>query len=205
MQMKQETAKREDARTPSLHGRAIENLEYIRGTMERSAAFTAVPGYGGVLMGVTAVGAGIIAELQTEPWLWLATWLVEAGLAFLIGLLAMWQKSRSSESALDSLPARKFAVGFLPALIVGFVLTVLMLFRGSPSLLPPIWISLYGAAVVTGGAYSVKPVPVMGWIFIVIGAVAVIARPELGNFFMMASFGLVHIIFGTVIGRRYGG
>lgn len=203
--MKQDTAKKEDGQTPSLHGRAIENLEFIRGTMERSTAFTAVPGYGGALMGITAIGAGVIAELQTEPWLWLATWLVEAGLALMIGLLAMWQKSKSSASALDSLPARKFAVGFLPALMVGFVLTVLMLFRGSPSLLPPIWISLYGAAVVTGGAYSVKPVPVMGWLFMLIGAAAVVASPELGNYFMIASFGVLHIVFGLLIGRRYGG
>lgn len=203
--MNQKTAEKEESRTPSLHGRAIENLEYIRGTMERSAAFTAVPGYGGTLMGVTAIGAGIIAELQTEPWLWLATWLVEALLAFLIGILAMWQKSRSSESALDSLPARKFAFSFVPPLIAGFVVTVLMLYRGSPSLLPPIWISIYGAAVVTGGAFSVKPVQVMGWVFMLIGAASVVARPELGNYFMMASFGLAHIVFGIVIGRRYGG
>ena len=203
--MNQETAKKEDPHTPSLHGRAIENLEYIRGTMERSTAFTAVPGYGGTLMGITAVGAGIIAELQTEPWLWLATWLVEAGLALLIGLLAMWQKSKSSSSALDSHPARKFALGFAPPIIVGFVLTLLMLYRGSPSLLPPIWISAYGAAVVTGGSYSVKPVPIMGWLFMAIGAAAVVARPDLGNYFMIASFGFLHIVFGLLIGRRYGG
>ena len=203
--MKQETAQRETERTPSLHGRAIENLEFIRETMKRSTEFTAVPGYGGALMGVTAIGAGVIAGIQTEPLYWLATWLIEAVLAVLIGSLAMWQKARSSDSVLNSLPARKFALGFLPPLIAGVVLTGLILYRGSPELLPPVWITLYGAAVVTGGAYSVRPVPVMGWIFIVAGAITAVARPEAGDAAMIATFGFVHVVFGVVIGRKYGG
>lgn len=203
--MKQETAKREQEPAPSLHGRAADNLEYIRDAMQRSREFTAVPGYGGVLMGVSAVGAGLIAEYQTEPIYWLATWMVEAVLAFLIGVFAIWQKSKVSDTSLDSLPARKFALGFVPPMIGGIVLTALVLYQGSPSLLPPLWITIYGVSVVTGGAYSVKPVPVMGWIFVLIGAAAVVARPELGNWFMIASFGVAHIVFGSIIGRKYGG
>ncbi|REJ75703.1 MAG: hypothetical protein DWQ47_09565 [Acidobacteria bacterium] len=204
--MKQDTARKQEEQTPSLHGRAMENLEYIRDAMQRSTEFTAVPGYGGVLMGVTAIGAGIIAEIQTEPLYWLATWMVEALLAFLIGSLAMWQKSRDADTALiRSRPAQKFAIGFLPPLLAGVILTGLILYRGSPSILPPVWLALYGASVVTGGAYSVKPVPLMGWIFMLIGGAAVFARPELGNYFMIAGFGVVHIIFGLIIGRKYGG
>ncbi|HUF03747.1 MAG TPA: hypothetical protein VMM38_06170 [Aridibacter sp.] len=203
--MKQETARREKEPTPSLHGRAADNLEYIRDAMQRSREFTAVPGYAGALMGVTAIGAGFIAETQTEPLFWLATWMIEALLAFLIGVLAMWQKSKMSDTALNSLPARKFALGFAPPIISGVILTALILYKGSPSLLPPVWITLYGVSVVTGGSYSVRPVPLMGWLFILTGAAATVARPELGNYFMIASFGFLHIVFGLVIGRKYGG
>ncbi len=75
---------------PSLHGRAMDNLEFIRETMERSTAFTAVPGYGGIFMGLTAIAAAYIAHNRTNAREWLAVWLVEAFLAFGIGLFAMW-------------------------------------------------------------------------------------------------------------------
>src|SRR5438477_9140830 len=92
-----------DAREPvNIGGRAIDNLAFIRETMERSTHFTAVPGYGGMLMGVTAVAAAYIAHQQ--PWIrdWLAVWLTEAFLAFAIGLLEMWQKTKISKTPLIS-------------------------------------------------------------------------------------------------------
>ena len=107
--------KTETNEPPSLHGRAMDNLAFIRETMERSTAFTAVPGYGGALMGATAIGAGVVAANQPNFRFWLITWLVEAGLAFSIGLLTMWQKSKTVKTPLTSTPARKFAVGFCSA------------------------------------------------------------------------------------------
>jgi hypothetical protein len=75
----------------SIGDRAFDNLQFIRETMERSTHFTAVPGYGGILMGATAIGAAYIANGQAYLGNWLIVWIVEAFLAFAIGLLAMWQ------------------------------------------------------------------------------------------------------------------
>lgn len=190
---------------PSLHGRAMDNLDYIRSKMEESVRFTAVPGYGGALMGATAVGAGLVAFYQARPELWLLTWLVEAALAFLIGILSMWQKSRAAASSLNSRPARKFALGFTPPLVAGVVLTFLLVSAGMYFRLPGVWLTLYGTAVVCGGAYSVRPVPVMGWIFIALGAAAVVLPPEFGNWMMIAGFGAAHIFFGLIIAIKHGG
>src|SRR6185369_9014336 len=77
--------------------RAIDNLRFIRETMERSTVFTSVPGYGGILMGATAVVAAYIANSQASVREWLMVWLTEAVLAFFIGLLAMWQKTKLSK------------------------------------------------------------------------------------------------------------
>src|SRR5438105_13921341 len=88
----------------SLGDHAIDNLKYIRETMERSTSFTAVPGYGGMLMGVTAIAAAYIANGQPVIKDWLFTWFAEAFLAFAIGLLAMWQKSRIADTSLFSTP-----------------------------------------------------------------------------------------------------
>ncbi|MFV0388542.1 MAG: hypothetical protein ACK5NT_07295 [Pyrinomonadaceae bacterium] len=189
---------------PSLHGRAMDNLEFIRGTMERTTRFTAVPGFGGALMGLTAIGASVIAAMQTASIRWLAVWMLEALLAFLIGLAMMHQKSRIAETSLTSAPARKFGMGFIPPILAGIIVTFLLLQGGQFSYLPAAWLAIYGAAVVTGGAYSVAAVPVMGWMFIALGAVASIF-PQFGNYFMGIGFGGLHIVFGIIIARRYGG
>jgi hypothetical protein len=189
----------------SLGGRAIDNLQFIRETMERSTHFTAVPGYGAVLMGVTAVVAAYIANSQPTARDWLVTWLGEAALAFAIGLLAMWQKSKLANTSLTSVPAKKFAMSFVPPLICAVVITVGLWRLGQFEAMIPVWILLYGASVVTGGAFSVRVVPVMGWCFITIGAVAFFLPAGWGNVMMGLSFGLLNIVGGLIIARRFGG
>jgi len=196
----------EPGREPvNLGDRAIDNLQFIRETMERSTHFTAVPGYGGVLMGVTALVATYIAMQQVYLRDWLITWIVEAFLAFAIGLLAMWQKARLGETSLLSTPARKFALSFAPPLIAGVALTLGLWRYEHYEMLPGVWMLCYGAAVVCGGAFSVRVVPVMGWCFVVFGAAAYALPASSGSYLLAASFGLLHIVFGAVIGKRYGG
>ena len=188
-----------------LSDHAIKNLQFIRETMERSTHFTAVPGYGGILMGVTAIVTAYIANQQVYRRDWLVAWLVEAGLAFAIGLLAMWQKSKIADQSLLSIPARKFAFGFTPPLVAGIVITLGLWRYEHYEIMAPVWMLLYGTSVVTGGAFSVRIVPVMGWLFIVLGAIAFALPAAYGNYLMAASFGFLHIVFGTIIARRYGG
>jgi hypothetical protein len=188
-----------------LDDRAIDNLRFIRETMERATHFTAVPGYGGVLMGVTAIAAAYIANQQVSPREWLIVWLTEALLAFAIGLLAMWQKTKIAKTSLLSAPARKFAFGFSPALLCGLVITFGLWRFEHYEIMAPVWILLYGAAIVTGGAFSVRVVPVMGWLFMAAGAIAFLFPPAFRDIFMGATFGVLHIIFGAIIARRYGG
>ncbi len=191
--------------TPSLHGRAMDNLRFIRDTMERSTHFTAVPGYGGVFMGSTALGAAFIAERQASVQDWLTVWSSEAVLAFAIGLFAMWQKSKIANVSLKSAPAKKFAMSFLPPIVCAIVITFGLWRFGQFEAMIPVWILLYGAAVVTGGSFSARVVPVMGWCFIALGAAAFFLPVKFGNSMMALSFGVLHIIFGIIIARRFGG
>jgi hypothetical protein len=185
--------------------RAIDNLKFIRETMERASSFTAVPGYGGIFMGVTAIAAAVIANFQPLIRDWLAVWLIEAVLAFAVGLFAMWQKSKIAKIPLNSAPAKKFAKSFLPPLVCGVVITLgLWQFEHFEAMIP-VWILLYGAAVVTGGSFSVRAVPIMGWCFIAVGAIAFFIPAEFGNAMMALSFGILHIVFGIIIGRKFGG
>lgn len=195
-----------DTKQPiNIGDRAIDNLQFIRETMERSAVFTSVPGYGGILMGATAIVAAYFANSQSLPKDWLTVWLVEAFLAFAIGLLAMWQKSKISSISLTSAPAKKFARGFLPPLVCGVFITLGLWRLGHFEAMMPTWILLYGAAIVCGGAFSVKAVPIMGWCFIALGALAFFLPANFGNPMMALSFGVLHIIFGFIIARKFGG
>lgn len=197
--------KQENSDPVNIGDRAIDNLKFIRETMERSTHFTAVPGYGGMLMGATALVAAYIAMQQSLSRDWLITWLIEAFLAFAIGLLTMWQKSRIARGSLFSAPAKKFALSFAPPLICGVAITLGLWRYEHYEMMAGVWMTAYGAAVVCGGAFSVRVVPVMGWCFIALGTAAFALPASFGNWLLAASFGLVHIVFGLVIARRYGG
>src|SRR5947199_7640128 len=174
----------EERRNDHIHlsDHAIENLRFIRETMERSTSFTAVPGYGGILMGATAVVAAYIANSQTYVRDWHVVWMVEACLAFSIGLLAMWQKSKIAGQSMFSIPAKKFAFGFTPPLVAGIAITLGLWRYEHYEIMAPVWMLLYGTSVVTGGAFSVRVVPVMGWLFMAFGALAFALPAAYGNY-----------------------
>lgn len=188
-----------------LHEHAMDNLRYIRRTLERAGEFTAVPGIGGMLMGSTALVAAWIAGPQTSGARWLTVWLGEAVLALLIGIGAAALKSQRVRIPLLSGPGRKFVAGFAPAMAAGTVLTGVLFRQGTPGLLPGIWLLLYGAGVVSGGAASVRVVPAMGGLFMLAGAAALVLPAASGDLLLAAGFGGLHIIFGTIIAVKYGG
>ncbi len=190
---------------PALHDRAMDNLRFIRETMERSSTFTAVPGWGQFAIGVTALFAALVASQQATREAWLAIWLAEACISLAIAGLTMHRKARAAATPLLSQPGRKLAINFSPPMFVGAVLTIVFYRAGLSGLLPGMWLLLYGTGVVTGGAFSVRAVPVMGLCFMFVGAGALFCPASWGDALMAAGFGGLHIIFGLHIARRYGG
>jgi hypothetical protein len=189
-----------------IHAHAMENIRFIRDTMSRAAAFTAVPGRGGVLMGVTAIAAAVIAGPPDNSTRWITIWLGDAGIAAAIALVAMMIKARRTGAPLSTAaPARRFALAYVPPLIAGMVLTPVFITLGLMTRLPGCWLLLYGTAVATGGAFSVRVVPLMGACFMALGTIAFLAPVSWGPWLMAAGFGGLHIAFGLVIARRYGG
>lgn len=196
-------------RPVALHDRAMDNLRYIRETMERSASFTHVSGAGGVAMGTVALAAAALAGTATTPAEWVTIWLVAAGIALGVIVLFMARKSRADGSSLLTGPARKFAWTVSPPLVAGAVLTVALVRAGAIDMLPGMWLLLYGAGVVAGGSHSVRPIPIMGAGFMLVGLAALLAPSGWdtmwGNFWMAAGFGVLHVVFGAIIWRRHGG
>ncbi|MBV9155452.1 MAG: hypothetical protein JO097_04270 [Acidobacteriaceae bacterium] len=184
--------------------RAADNLRFIRDTMERAASFTAVPGWGGVVIGITALAAGGVS-LGHSPRAQFSIWIAEALLALFIGCVGIRMKSTRLALSLQSRAARRALLSFMPPLLAGAVLTGVLYQSAILGAIPGLWLLLYGAAVVTGGAFSVRIVPVMGLCFMFLGAISFLAPIAWGDAFLMCGFGGLHIAFGIVIARRHGG
>jgi hypothetical protein len=187
-----------------IHEHAMDNLRYIRQTLERAGSFTAVPGKGGVLMGLLALGASWAASRRPDASGWLAVWTAAAVAATAIGIAGAALKSRRFQVPLFSGPGRKFIAGFAPAILAGAVLTAVLFRAGVSGFLPGVWLLLYGSAVLSGGWASVRVVPVMGACFMFLGTVALML-PGWNDVLLPAGFGGLHLIFGTVIAVKYGG
>lgn len=190
---------------PEMQARAMDNLRFIRETMEAAGTFTAVSGWGQVVIGTTAIIAAIVAMTYGLSVEWVLVWAVEAFLALLISVWFMFNKARSASLPLLTGSARKLLFSFTPVFVVGIVVTLAFMQRGMYALLPGIWMLLYGTGVVAAGAFSVRSVPVMGAAFIVTGAATLFAPAAWTTALMIVGFGLLHIVFGILIARRHGG
>lgn len=189
----------------SLHGRAMDNLAFIRDTMEAAGSFTAVSGWGMVAIGGLAIIVAFLASMQDTATKALDIWLASAVLSPIIMLWAMVQKARATKMSLLSGPGRKFVLSFSPPMLVGALLTLVLYRAGFLDVIPGVWLLLYGTGVVAGGAFSVKIVPVMGLCFMAAGVVALFAPVAWSHAILGAAFGGLHIAFGIPIARSYGG
>lgn len=189
-----------------IHEHALNNLRYIREAMERaSSAFTSIPGWGGVGVGLTAIAATVLAHPFAGTRRWLLTWLAEAVVAVIIGGATMVRKANHANVSFRGVAARRFFASYLAPLVAGAALTYVLGNAGLYAVLPAAWLLLYGASFVGSGAYSIPVVPVMGVCFMLLGIAACFVPMEIGNILLGAGFGALHVIFGVVIARRYGG
>ncbi len=183
----------------------MDNLTFIRDTMERAATFTAVPGWGGVAMGVTAIIGSVVSARAPSPREWLVTWLAVAAVAGGIGAVTLVLKARREGGIVFTRKARRFFLGYLPPIAVGALLTLVLVRHELYGELAGTWLMLYGTGLVTGGVFSVRIVPAMGACFMLLGAVALFTPGDWASFWMGLGFGGLHLVFGFLIARRYGG
>jgi len=190
---------------PALHERAMDNLRYIRETMERATAFTGISGWGEVAIGGSALLTSVLAAQQSSFRAWLAIWIAEGLISLLIAGWSMDRKARAVQMPMMSGPGRKAVFSLLPPVLAGALVTIMLFRAGLTSAIPGVWLLLYGTGVVTGGMFSVPVVPIMGFCFMGLGALALFAPSAFADWFMAAGFGGLHVVFGVIIARKYGG
>ena len=183
----------------------MDNLRFIRETMESSGSFTSVPGWGGIGMGMTALVAALLASRPAFSERWLAIWITAAVLAMAIGGGTMLVKARSRGERLSQGVGQRFLFSLIPPTVAAVALTLALTRLGVTQPIAGVWLLLYGVGVITGGAFSVRPVPIMGLVFALLGLVALAAPESWANALLALGFGGLHILFGAMIARRYGG
>jgi hypothetical protein len=194
------------AASPSPIGdHALESIRVIRDAMERAGSFTAVPGWGTVVVGVTALAAAPVAARAQDGAGWLTVWVTEGVIAAFLATGGVVLKARRLGLSLSSGISRRFALALVPALVAGAAMTWVLASHGLGGLLPGTWLLLYGTAVVAGGALSVRIVPLMGLAFMALGLLSLALPASWGNVMMAIGFGGVHVVFGAAIARRHGG
>lgn len=195
----------ESADTPALHIHAAQDLRFIREMMERSASFTAVPGWGMIGVGVTALIATGAAMQISGMEKWLILWLGEALVAFTLGMWAMRCKARRAQISLWAGAGGRFMLNLLVPIAAGIPLTVVLFQHEGIGILPSLWLLLYGIGIFTGGAFAVRIIPVMGLCFILTGIVSLFLPPVWANAILAFGFGGLHLLFGGIIAWRYCG
>lgn len=195
----------ESGKVTWLHHEAGENLRFIRESMERGTVFTGLSGRGYVVGGFTALPAALLATQQASKDLWLGVWLLELLLATCLMLAFTARKCRESGTPLTgSATSRKLLMAFLPAMLAGGLLSFDLHLAGATDALPALWLTVYGAAVITAGAWSIRLIPLMGASFMLLGTLA--AFTALDNDLLLAlGFGGLHMGFGLWIWRQHGG
>ena len=193
------------AQPESVGSHAAENLRFIRHAMERSSTFTAIPGLGGVVMGVIALAAAVIAAGQPTADRWLATWLAAAALAAIVGLVMMARKARAAGATLTGSSARRFALGMAAPFVAGAAITYELWLVRTFTAMAPVWLLLYGVGLLTGGQFSVPVVRGIGLCFMMVGIAAILTPPGWGNAWLAIGFGGLQVGFGMYIARYHGG
>ncbi len=190
--------------TVAMDRHALGTLNYIRASIDAAGAF-AVPGTAGTAMGAVGLVAAGVASVPALSGHWLLIWLAAAAVGAGLGVVLVARHRSGVGLPLYRGPARRFVLCLCPALLAGGVLTAVLCQAGDARLLPGVWLLLYGCAVLSATLMTapamMRLLGAMGALFVVCGAVAFEVSPRWHNVILGGGFGLLHVVFGFLIGR----
>jgi hypothetical protein len=184
---------------------ALDNLRYIRSTIEAAHTFTTVPGKGCIAMGLTAlVAVGLESIPQLAPH-WLGVWVGAAIVACSSALWFMEQKAHAQGLSLRRAVARRFFMTLAPAFLTGAILTAALAGHVDRELITGMWLLLYGTGLAACGLFAVPAVFTAGLAFLGLGAATLWLPPGSAHIVLALGFGGIHLALGIAIVRHHGG
>jgi len=187
--------------TVALDSHALGTLQYIRASID-AAGLLAVPGSAGIAMGAVGVLAALLVALKVVAVPWLEIWLIAGLVAVAAGTALMVYQVGSRGTALYRGPLRKFLMCLCPPLLVGAVLTWQLWLHGQSTLIPGVWLLMYGCAVMAASTLTRRALAVMGALLAVLGVIALQVPVIDQNAVLGVGFGGLHLLFGILIGGK---
>lgn len=184
---------------------AVENLRYIRSTIEAAHTFTTVPGKGCIAMGLTALVAVGIESIPQLASYWLGVWVGAAVVACASALWFMEQKARAQGLSLRRAVAKRFFMTLAPAFIAGAILTAALAGRVDREIVTGMWLLLYGTGLAACGLFAIPAVFTAGLAFMALGTATLWLPPGSAHVVLALGFGGIHLVLGTTIMRHHGG
>lgn len=188
------------ASTVQLDSHAAATLRYIRASME-SATALAVPGSTGIASGIVGILAAVVSFIPALRPHWLIVWLVAAFVAAAVGATLLLRQPSVSELTIGGAPIRRFAIGLLPSLFAGAVMTFVLWSNGMLRVIPGTWLLLYGCGLIAASAATARAIGILGGSLVATGLLALLLPQELQMLMLGVGFGGLHILFGYLVGR----
>ena len=194
-----------------------EELSSIRAMMERSSKFISLSGLSGILAGIFALaGARMAFRITTNhveigsppdniPVITKALIVVALMVLVLSVVTACWltvrKAKRRGEKVWNPVSRRLLVASGIPFFTGGFV-ALIMTLQGTYTMIPAVLLIFYGLALVAGGEYTFQEVKWLGIGEIILGLIALLLPPQ-GLLLWAVGFGLLQIIYGTVMHFKY--
>jgi hypothetical protein len=204
--------------------KSIEDIKAIRKIMEESSRFLSLSGLSGVFAGVTAIAGALVAyffildngsihyddyfrslpanETFSLKWQLIADAALVLVLSVLFSLYFSLKKAKRDGKNIWTPVSKRLLINLLIPLVTGGVFTIVLLFQNHIQLIIPVFLIFYGLALVSAGKFTYGEIFYLGILEIITGLVSAFV-PGWGLIFWIFGFGILHIIYGLAVYRKY--
>ncbi len=204
---------------------ANQDIKEIKSMMERSSRFLSLSGLSGISVGIIALIGAAIAFMILEsaktdhspilffldPFPFGKTLVPLVFLSFSVLILALgsalffsWRKARKQGLSLWGNTTKRWLTHLFIPLIAGGFFVLILIDSNAETLVAPATLIFYGLALVNAGKYSFGEIHYLGISEIILGILAGIFVNH-GLIFWAIGFGILHIVYGTVMYFKYEG
>ncbi len=197
-----------------------EDLASIRSLMERSSRFVSLSGMAGVMAGIYALAGSIVAyfllyypDHSFESFFYkanttdrifiliiIALGVLAASLA--TGILFAFKKAQKHGTRFWDHSGQKFIINVCIPLITGGIFITCLLYNQLFWLIAPCCLIFYGLALINASSYTFGDMRYLGLCEIALGILCMLF-PNYGLVFWSAGFGILHLIYGIVLYKKY--
>lgn len=202
--------------------RSYDDLEAIRSMMERSTKFISLSGLSGVIAGLAAIAGAAVAwyvindrqtwgeflkalssgEAKNSGTRLIADALIVLIIAVATAMLLSGRKARRQGLSVWSPASRMMLMNLMVPLASGGLFIAILIIHGLFAMIVPAMLIFYGLALVNAGKFTFGEIFYLGLCEIVTGLAAALF-PDHGLFFWMFGFGILHIVYGLFMYRKY--